>query len=292
MHKELFNEINETYNKKYAPIVDNFTSKVLKLREIAQSYSYDTFIQNYKQTVEDLRRDKFDEPWSKYIRTTVHVTIPDRLGDLRMNFFGPRRWDVKTTYFYDAKHNLLTQEILKFAMLAMALKDYKCMLEREEMTAYLALVALKHSSLFIQNDVEVKRQIVQMDGTSKAQVTWLFAKPTVAMKLADVVFESYANTPNQMFTFKDINEFTHYIFLDDLRKAKGNNPFVGERKVTRERLEELFKEVNTEVTFEELTKLFNEKYGTDVSVHDMTCKFSKSYKDLKKKVKYKGKTSK
>ena len=292
MYKELFNEINETYNKKFAPIVDNFTNKVQNLREIAQSFSYDIFVQNYKQTVEDLRRDKFDEPWSKYIRSTVHVPIPDKLGDLRMNYFAPKRWDTKTTYFYDTKHSLLTQEILKFAMLALAVKDYTCMLDREEMTAYLALVALKHSSLYIQNDVEVKPQIVQMDGSAKAQVTWLFARPEVAMKLAQVVFESYANTPNQMFTFKDINGFTYYIFLDDLRKAKANNPFVAERKVTRERLEELFKDVTTEITFEELTKLFNEKYGTDVSVHDMTCKFSKSYKDLKKKVKYKGKSSK
>ena len=292
MYKELFNEINETYNKKFAPIVDNFANKVQNLREIAQSFSYDTFVQNYKQTVEDLRRDKFDVPWSKYIRSIVHVPIPDKLGDLRMNFFGPKRWDVKTTYFYDTKHSLLTQEILKFAMLALAVRDYTCMLDREEMTAYLALVALKHSSLFIQNDVEIKPQIVQMDGSAKAQVTWLFARPEVALKLAQVVFESYANTPNQMFTFKDINGFTHYIFLDDLRKAKANNPFAAERKVTRERLEELFKDVTTEITFEELTRLFNEKYGTEVTVHDMTCKFSKSYKDLKKKVKYKGKPSK
>lgn len=292
MYKELFNEINETYNKKFAPIVDNFTNRVINLREIAKSFSYDTFLQNYKQTAEDLRHDKFDEPWSKYIRTTVHIPIPNRLGNLRMNFFGPQRWDVKSTYFYDMKHSLLTQEILKFTMLAMAVKDYTCMLDREEMTAYLALVALKHSSLFIQNYVEVKPQIVQMDGSAKAQVTWLFAKPEVAMKLAQVVFESYANTPNQMFTFKDINEFTHYVFLDDLRKAKANNPFTAERKVTRERLEELFKDVATEITFDELTKLFNEKFGTDVSAHDMTCKFNKSYKDLKKKVKYKGKSSK
>lgn len=292
MYKEIFNEINETYNKKFAPIVDNFTNKVQTLREIAQSFSYDIFVQNYKQTVEDLRRDKFDEPWSKYIRSTVHVPIPDKLGDLRMNYFGPKRWDAKTTYFYDTKHSQLTQEILKFAMLALAVKDYTCMLDREEMTAYLALVALKHSSLFIQNDVEVKPQIVQMDGSSKAQVTWLFARPEVALKLAQVVFESYANTPNQMFTFKDLNGFTHYIFLDDLRKAKANNPFAAERKVTRERLEELLKDVTAEITFEELTRLFNEKYGTDVTVHDMTCKFSKSYKDLKKKVKYKGKSSK
>ena len=292
MYKELFKEINDTYNKKFAPIVDNFTNKVQTLREISQTSSYETFVQNYKQTIEDMHRDKFDEPWSKYIRTTVHVPVPDRLGDLRMNYFGPKRWDVKTTFFYDTKHSTLTIEILKFTMLAMAVKDYTCMLDREEMTAYLALVALKHSSLFIQNDVEVERQIVQMDGSSKAQVTWRFAKPELAMKTADVVFDSYANTPNQMFTFKDLNGFTHYIFLDDLRKAKANNPFTRERKVTRERLEELFKQVTTEITFEELTKLFNDKYGTEVSVHDMTTKFSKSYKDLKQKVKYKGKSSK
>lgn len=293
MYKELFKEINDAYNKKFAPIVDGFSNKVQELREIAQTSSYDSFVQNYKQTVEDLHRDKFDEPWSKYIRTTVHVPIPDRLGDLRMHYFSATgRWDVKTTYFYDSKRALLTKEVLKFAMLAMAVKDYTCMLDREEMTAYLALVALKHSSLFIQNDVEIERQIVQMDGSSKAQVLWRFAKPELAMKVADAVFDSYANTPNQMFTFKDVNGFTHYIFLDDLRKAKANNPFTRERKVTRERLEELFKEVSSEITFVELTNLFNEKYGTDVSVHDMTTKFNKSYQDLKKKVKYKGKSSK
>lgn len=293
MYKELFKEINETYNKKFAPITDNFKNRVMTLQQISQTSSYETFLQNYKQTVEDLRHDKFDEPWSKYIRTTIHVPIPDKLGDLRMHYFGATaRWDIKTTYFYDAKRVSLTQEVVKFAMLAMAVKDYTCMLDREEMTAYLALVALKHASLFLQNDVEVKRQIVQMDGSSKAQVTWHFVKPEFASKLADVVFESYANTPNQMFTFKDYNNYTHYIFLDDLRKAKANNPFARERKVTRERLEELFKEVATEITFEELTKLFNEKFGTDVSVHDMTTKFSKSYKDLKKNIKYKGKTSK
>ena len=293
MYKELFKEINDTYNKKFVPIVDNFASKVQILREISRTSSYEAFLQNHKQTVEDLRRDKFDEPWSKYIRTTVHIPIPDRLGDLRMHYFGATgRWDVKTTYFYDSKRTLLTTEVLKFAMLAMAVKDYTCMLDREEMVSYLALLALKHSCLFIQNDVKVERQIVQIDGSSKPQVTWYFVKPELALKVADVVFESYANTPNQMFTFKDYNGYTHYVFLDDLRKAKANNPFAREKKVTRERLEEVFKEVTTEITFEELTKLFNEKYGTDVSVHDMTTKFSKSYKDLKKKVKYKGKSSK
>ena len=293
MYKELFKEINDSYNKKFAPIVDNFVSKVQTLREISQTSSYEAFLQNHKQTVEDLHRDKFDEPWSKYIRTTVHIPIPDRLGDLRMHYFGATgRWDVKTTYFYDSKRASLTKEVLKFAMLALAVKDYTCMLDREEMVSYLALLALKHSCLFIQNDVEVERQIVQMDGSSKPQVTWRFVKPELAMKAAEVVFESYANTPNQMFTFKDYNDYTHYVFLDDLRKAKANNPFAREKKVTRERLEELFKEVTSEITFVELTKLFNEKYGTDVSVHDMTTKFSKSYKDLKKKVKYKGKSSK
>lgn len=292
MYKELFEEINDTYNKKFAPIVDNFTNRVMALYQTSQTSSYETFIQNYKQTIEDLHHDMFDEPWSKYIRTTVHVPIPDRLGDLRMHYFGAAsRWDVKTTYFYNTKRASLTKEVLKFAMLAMAVKDYTCMLNREEMTAYLALVGLKHSSLFIQNDVEAERQIVQMDGSSRAQITWRFMKPELAMKAANEVFESYANTPNQMFTFKDYNDYTHYVFLDDIRKAKANNPFTRERKVTRERLEELFKEVTTEITFEELTKLFNEKYGTEVSVHDMTTKFNKSYKDLKKKVKYKGKTS-
>lgn len=291
MYKELFKEISDTYNKKFAPIADNFANKVHQLREISQTCGYETFIQNYKQTIDEMHRDKFDEPWSKYIRTIIHVPIPDRLGDLRMNYFSPRRWDVKTTFFYDTKHFNLTKEILKFAMLAMAVKDYTCMLDREEMTAYLALVALKHSSLFIQNDVEVERQIVQLDGSSKAQVTMRFITPENATKIADVIFDSYTNTPNQMYTFKDLNGFTHYVFLDDLRKAKANNLFTRERKVTRERLEELFKQVTTEITFEELTKLFNDKYGTEVTVHDMTTKFNKSYKDLKKKVKYKGKPS-